>query len=183
MNDRTTSSVRGDRRGFCKEVAALVVGAVASLVPFCAGLLTFLDPLRRKTGGGGGFVLVTSVSALADDGSPRRFSIIADREDAWNKFPRVPVGAVYLRRDGDQVHALNVTCPHAGCPVEFKSGTGSYLCPCHESKFHLDGTLADTRSPSPRGMDALAAEVRNGTEVWVRFQNFEPGKARQVPLA
>jgi hypothetical protein len=32
-------------------------------------------------------------------------------------------------------------------------------------------------------MDALLVEVRNDTEVWVKFQNFEPGKAKQVPLA
>jgi hypothetical protein len=32
-------------------------------------------------------------------------------------------------------------------------------------------------------MDTLEVELRNGTEVWVKFQNFEPGKAKQVPLA
>jgi menaquinol-cytochrome c reductase iron-sulfur subunit len=67
--------------------------------------------------------------------------------------------------------------------VEYQSEGGSFLCPCHDSKFRLDGRLADPRSPSPRGMDALLVEVRNDTEVWVKFQNFEPGKAKQVPLA
>jgi Rieske Fe-S protein len=120
---------------------------------------------------------------LPEDGTPRRFEILADRVDAWNKFPHVPVGAVYLRRAGSGVQALNVTCPHAGCPVEFKGGTGSFLCPCHDSKFNLDGTLvAGARSPSPRAMDILEAEVRDGA-IWVKFQNFEAGKARKIPLA
>jgi menaquinol-cytochrome c reductase iron-sulfur subunit len=182
MNEASASSPRQQRRGFLKAAAALVVGGVASLLPFLAGLCAFLDPLRHKSGGGR-FVRVASLSALPEDGSPRRFSIIADREDAWNKFPQVPIGAVYLRRAGRLVHALNVTCPHAGCPVEYQSEGGSFLCPCHDSKFRLDGRLADPRSPSPRGMDALLVEVRNDTEVWVKFQNFEPGKAKQVPLA
>jgi hypothetical protein len=51
-----------------------------------AGLLTLLDPLRRKAGISG-FVHVTSLSALPEDGTPRRFPVIADRVDAWNKFP------------------------------------------------------------------------------------------------
>jgi menaquinol-cytochrome c reductase iron-sulfur subunit len=184
MNNATQPPAPG-RRSFFKQTQALALGAVTTLVPLGAGLLTFLDPLRRKAGaaGGGGFVQVTSLSALAEDGSPRRFPIIASREDAWNKFPQVPIGAVYLRRTPQGVDALNVTCPHAGCPVEFKPATNSYLCPCHDSKFHLNGTLADRRSPSPRSMDALEVEVRNQTEVWVRFRGFEAGKARKVPLA
>lgn len=186
MNDEPTSDARSRsaRRGFIREATALLIGAVATLVPLGAGLITLLDPLRRKTrGGGSGFVHITSLGALAEDGSPRRFPVIADRVDAWNKFPQVPIGAVYLRREGARVEALNVTCPHAGCPVEFKGTTNSYLCPCHDSKFSLDGQLADLRSPSPRAMDSLEVEVRHGTEVWVNFQNFEAGKARKIPLA
>src|SRR5262249_52315453 len=132
MNDDTTTApcMEMERRGFFKAAAALIVCAVTGLVPFAAGMLTFLDPVRRRRGSArAGFVRVTSLSALAEDGSPRRFAIIADREDAWNKFPQVPVGAVYLRLVDGQVQALNVTCPHAGCPVEFKPETGSYLCP------------------------------------------------------
>ena len=84
----------------------------------------------------------------------------------------------------DKVEALNVTCPHAGCPVEFKAGPRNFLCPCHDSRFNLDGSLvAGARSPSPRAMDALEVEIREGSEVWVRFQNFEAGKASKVPVA
>ena len=96
----------------------------------------------------------------------------------------MPVGAVYLRRGAQgKIEALNVTCPHAGCPVEYKAGTKGFLCPCHDSRFHLDGTLANTASPSPRALDTLEVEVRNNAEVWVRFQNFEAGKAKKIPAA
>lgn len=172
----------GTRRGFLKQAAAAIIGAVATIVPMAAGLLTVLDPLRKKSLSTG-FLQVTSLAALADDGSPRRFEVVAPRQDAWNRS-REPIGSVYLRqtRPG-QVEALSVACPHAGCAVEFKPANGSFLCPCHDSKFKLDGTLADLRSPSPRAMDSLKVEVRNGTEVWVEFLTFEAGKARKVPQA
>lgn len=172
-----------ERREFLTKAAAVAIGTVATLVPAGAGLATFFDPLRRKSAAGRS-VLVTTLMAVPNDGKPRRFEVIADREDAWNTFPQVPVGAVYLRRvDETKVEALNVTCPHAGCPVEYKEESGSFLCPCHDSRFKIDGTLADPLSPSPRGLDPLAVEIRNGSEVWVTFQNFEAGKAKRIPLA
>jgi hypothetical protein len=32
-------------------------------------------------------------------------------------------------------------------------------------------------------MDTLEVELRNGTEVWVKFQNFEAGKAKKIAVA
>jgi len=172
-----------ERRDFLVKTVAVGIGATATAVPLLAGLATLFDPLRRRAGAGGP-TLVTTLDALPADGAPRRFAIIADRSDVWNKYPNVPIGAVYLRRvDGDKVQALNVTCPHAGCPIEFRAGANLFICPCHDSEFDLDGRLASIHSPSQRGMDALDVEVRNGAEVWVKFQNFEAGKAAKVPLA
>jgi len=172
-----------ERREFLVKAAAVGIGATTVAVPLLAGLATLLDPLRRKAGAGGP-AFVTTLDALPADGAPRRFVIIADRSDVWNKYPNVPIGAVYLRRvEGEKVLALNVTCPHAGCPVDYRAGANLFLCPCHDSKFDLDGRLASMHSPSQRGMDSLEVEVRNGAEVWVKFQNFEPGKAAKIPLA
>ena len=53
-------------------------------------------------------MLVTSLDSLPPDGLPHQFAILANRIDAWNKFPNAPVGAIYLRRTGpktvDGVH-------------------------------------------------------------------------------
>jgi menaquinol-cytochrome c reductase iron-sulfur subunit len=171
-----------DRRSFFKQIAALVVGGIAAVVPMLAGILTLLDPLRRKAGAAG-FLQVAALSSLPEDGSPRRFAVVADRSDAWNKFPQEPIGAVYLRRTGRLVQALSATCPHAGCPVGYAPGGNTFLCPCHDSRFELDGSLADSKSPSARAMDALEVELRNETEIWVKFQNFEAGKAKKIPQA
>jgi menaquinol-cytochrome c reductase iron-sulfur subunit len=120
---------------------------------------------------------------LPPDGVPRKFPVLADRTDAWNKYLNVPIGAVYLRRtSADKVEALNVVCPHAGCFVDFNPAVGGFRCPCHNSTFTVDGKIDSPASPAPRGLDSLEAEVRNG-DVWVVFQNFKAGQKEKVPVA
>ena len=172
-----------DRRGFLKKFLPAAIGAVLTLTPVATGLRVFLDPLRRKSAAGGA-VLVGTLEALPADGVPRKFTVIADHVDAWNKFSHVPVGAVYVRRTGDKtVEALNVVCPHAGGFVDYTPSQNCFICPLHNSKFGLDGKISDPRSPSARAMDSLEVEIRNGHEVWVKFQNFEAGKAEKIPVS
>jgi menaquinol-cytochrome c reductase iron-sulfur subunit len=181
-----------ERRRFLTKLLALVFGSVAGLIPVGAGLRVFLSPLANVgTGGTGGTaapknnaIHVTNLDLLPDDGVPRKFPVVADRRDAFSVYPNVPVGAVYLRRAKDQtVTALNVACPHAGCFVDYVPGDGRYFCPCHGSSFELSGAIHDPASPSPRGMDALEVELRNNSEVWVKFQNFVAGHKGKIPVA
>ncbi|HUL51527.1 MAG TPA: Rieske 2Fe-2S domain-containing protein [Candidatus Nitrosotalea sp.] len=170
------------RRTFLKKAGAVLVGAVTLLVPILSGMVVFLDPLRRKSGNGG-FVRVAFLNALPEDGMPRKFSVLADLNDVWNRTPDFPVGAVYLRRlSGNRVEALNVVCPHAGCFVDYVAAKHGYLCPCHNSLFGLNGQIADPNSPSPRGLDQLSVEIRRDTEIWVKFQNYRTGVRGQIPV-
>jgi menaquinol-cytochrome c reductase iron-sulfur subunit len=175
-------SPRNPRRDFLIKAAAVAIGAVTLLVPVVSGLLVLLNPLRRKSSGASA-VRVASLKALPENGEPRKFPVLATRVDAWNRTPDVPVGAVYLRRTGDgKVTAFNVVCPHAGCFVDFQAARDRYHCPCHNSSFTLDGRILDPASPSPRGLDELPVEIRNGDEVWVKFQNFRAGVKAQIPV-
>jgi hypothetical protein len=70
---------------------------VALVTPAVVGIVAFFNPLRQKSQAGG-FIRLTSIDAVPDDGSPQKFSVIADRTDTWHFFPNEPVGAVYLRR-------------------------------------------------------------------------------------
>ena len=178
------------RRSFLTKFLAIVIGGVVSLVPFVSGLAVFLDPLRSKTkpnGGEGdgpeGFIRVANLDGLLV-GKPRRFTVMDDRVDAWNLFPKEPVGAVYLvRSETDSVTALNVECPHAGCAVDFSPDREIYQCPCHNSSFHVDGRIFDENSPSARALDSLDVhpeKLKEG-EVWVKFQSFRSGTAEKIP--
>lgn len=185
-DERQFTPPSAGRRGFLKGLGALLMGGVAMLAAPVAGLWAFLQPLRGTRGAGGGrWVRVAQWSALPPDGAPRRFPVIADRVNAWTRVSAIPVGAVFLRRTGDtrsDLQALNVVCPHAGCLVDFASAGPHFLCPCHNSRFGLDGRVQDSSSPSPRGLDALEVEVRNGEEIWVRFQEYRVGIEERVPV-
>jgi menaquinol-cytochrome c reductase iron-sulfur subunit len=183
MNTGNQASPPPDRRDFFKQISAGIIGAILGLFPVGAGLAVFLDPLRRKSAANGA-VRVASLEALPNDGIPRKFPVLAARVDAWNKFSQTAIGAVYLRRTNDgQVQAFNVVCPHAGCFVDFLPEKGHYHCPCHNSTFTVAGSIGDRTSPSPRGLDSLVVEVREGKEVWVKFQNYQAGRAEKVPAA
>lgn len=170
-----------DRRNFVTKAAAIVVGGLISVVAPVAGLLTFFDPLRRKSDTRG-MVRVASLASLPENGEPRKFPVLDTLVDAWNKTENVPVGSVYVQKTGENtVRVLNSVCPHLGCSVGYRASTQGYFCPCHKSAFAVDGSIADPKSPSPRAMDELTAEVRDG-EVWVRFQNFRKGSPDKIPV-
>jgi len=172
-----------ERRSFLKIFGTAVISVLLGAIPFGAGVAMFMDPLRRKSNLKGA-VKVATLDALPPDGIPRKFPVVASRVDAWNKFSEVPIGAVYLRRTEDKkLQAFNVVCPHAGCFVDFLPERGTYLCPCHNSTFALNGQIENRSSPAARGLDSLQVEIRADKEVWVQFQNFQAGRAEKIPAA
>lgn len=178
-----------ERRGFFAQALTLVLGGVGLLVPAVTGIVAFLNPLGQKSQAGR-FLRVTSLDVLPEDGTPRRFPVIADRTDAWNHFPSAPIGAVFLRRTGDPkepVKALHVVCPHLGCFIEYRESSegGMYFCPCHGAGFALSGERLEVPSESPRDMDTLEVDrkrLQDG-EVWVKFKNFRTGISDKVERA
>jgi menaquinol-cytochrome c reductase iron-sulfur subunit len=177
-----------ERRNFLVKAAAAITGGIAALFPFAVGLFTFADPLRRRSADNGdGFLRVTSLDAVPDDGVPRQFAILSDRTDSWSRFPNEPIGAIYLRRKNDEKApiAFNAICPHAGCFVDYAAERNLFQCPCHNSAFQLDGSIIQP-SPSPRDLDQLQCEVRTvegRQEIWVKFQDFLPGREEAIPRA
>jgi menaquinol-cytochrome c reductase iron-sulfur subunit len=176
-----TPESSGERRGFIKFLCAFI-GTLISVVPFGAGMWSYLNPLAKRDSGDGGdgFIKVTTIDAIPADGTPAKFTVVADKVDAWNRFTDVSIGAVYLRLVDGVPKALHTVCPHLGCFVDYRPGNKDFFCPCHNSNFKLDGSLAV--GVSPRRMDPLDIQIRNKTEVWVKFQNFQPGHSDRVPV-
>jgi Rieske Fe-S protein len=174
------------RRGFIGKALAVGIGTLVGVVPLASGLAVFLDPLRRRSGLHEP-IRVATLDALSDDGLPRLFPVIADRDDAWTRYTNQPVGAVYLRRlpGTDQVQALSATCPHAGCFVALKPERKEFQCPCHTSAFQLDGERV-MPCVAPRAMDELKCQVvTRGKErqVLVYYVNYFSGIAEKKPKA
>lgn len=171
-----------DRREFLTKAAAVVVGGAVVAVPTIAGLCVAFDPLQRQAVAGAP-VKVASLNALPADGTPIKFPVVATEVNVWNRTPNVPVGAVYLQRLKDgKVRAFNASCPHAGCAVKFQPNQGHFHCPCHDSSFGVDGKILNPKSPSARPLDDLEVEIRDDSEIWVKFQNFRAGSHDKIPV-
>ncbi len=173
------------RRGFVARLLAIITGGVAVIVPASIALVAALDPvLRLKKKSGANWIRVTSLDSVPADGQPARYPLEDRQRDAWTVYPRQPVGAVYLRRaDSESTpRAFTDECPHLGCSVAFKNSLSRFQCPCHNSTWKLNGTRIDPeRCPSPRDLDELQVEIRDG-DVYVDFQRFRSGIAEKQPV-
>lgn len=166
-----------DRREFMVKAGSIVFGGLVVAAPVGAGLVTLVSPMLSQSEAGVK-VLLASLSDLPEDGTPKRFDVVAEKVDGWMKYPPKPIGGVFLRKAGNgKVVAFNSSCPHAGCSVDYKPERKNFLCPCHDSTFELDGSKGEV-CVSARGLDELEVDeetmAKNG-EVWVTFLNFKAG--------
>ena len=53
------------------------------------------------------------------------------------------------RDQAGQLHSLNAMCTHLGCVVGFNEAEQTWDCPCHGSRFELDGTVLDGPASAP----------------------------------
>ncbi|MEO3756686.1 Rieske (2Fe-2S) protein [Mycobacterium sp. B14F4] len=81
----------------------------------------------------------------------------------------VPVGGgvivdetVVTQPTAGDFKGFSSTCTHAGCTVR-DVADGTINCPCHGSKFNLDGTVAN--GPATRPLEAKAVRVQGDSIV------------------
>lgn len=74
-----------------------------------------------------------------DDLTPGRGAVIRHRGQRT---------AVY-RDDEGALHAVSATCTHLGCLVAFNDAERSWDCPCHGSRFDIDGAVLHGPATTP----------------------------------
>ena len=165
-----------DRRKFLATCAIGGGVGVAAAVPL---VRLILDPVGKTT--------VSSPRAPLDLGlasrfveTPTKVEIVAPViKDAWAAARDVVLGAAFIRKVGEQLDARSAVCPHLGCAVGFDRVANNYLCPCHDSRFALDG--AKLTGPSERGLDQLPLQVVNG-RVLLTWERYKTGKSTKEPV-
>ena len=47
----------------------------------------------------------------------------------------------FVTRSGGKLNVFAQNCSHLGCSINFNQDAKTFDCPCHGSRFHLDGTV------------------------------------------
>jgi len=170
-------SPEGESRRKLLKLGIGALGCGLAAVPIVPALGYLVHPLRLGPGEAGAML---AAGKRKDFGAvPVRVDLYADRRDAWSRESNVKLGSCWvLERDG-KLQALSTSCPHLGCSVDYDAGENKFKCPCHRSAFDLAGQVK--AGPSPRAMDSLELEEKNGL-VAIRFQRFRQGVPAKEPV-
>lgn len=55
----------------------------------------------------------------------------------------------FVVKDKGKVDVFAINCSHLGCPIGLNTTEKTFDCPCHGSRFHLDGTVLRGPAASP----------------------------------
>lgn len=70
---------------------------------------------------------------------------------------------VMVVRDPDtkELSAVNLKCTHQGCSVDWDTEANGFACPCHGSKFAVDGSV--TNPPADKPLTTYEAKEEEGS--------------------
>ncbi|MFL6863305.1 MAG: Rieske 2Fe-2S domain-containing protein [Allosphingosinicella sp.] len=89
--------------------------------------------------------------------SPRCRTWFLDGRDGEGKI--VSIGGRRLavhRDDTGTLHALSPVCTHMGCDVAWNTAERTWDCPCHGSRYAIDGRVVN--GPATDGLERVEVE-------------------------
>jgi len=135
------------------------LASVMAAIPIIGGapLLLFLWPASPK-GQKKGLLTITLDKPLDQlkDGEAVKFNAPKDPNSAFimadgvgdNAAGDLAFGGFVVKNNG-KVQCFAINCSHLGCPVAVNDNDKSFDCPCHGSRFHLDGQRFAGPAPGP----------------------------------
>ncbi|MBW4629356.1 MAG: Rieske 2Fe-2S domain-containing protein [Brasilonema octagenarum HA4186-MV1] len=100
----------------------------------------------------------TTISSASGDW--QKVGTVAELDKAGQLLnEKSPIGSVLVvgTSKSKKLIAVNPTCTHMGCTVEWLNKEGIFLCPCHASEFKLDGK-AQT-GPATKPLSTYATKI------------------------
>ncbi len=68
-----------------------------------------------------------------------------------------PLALLVANTTSQGLRAWSAYCPHAGCEVAWVDGDDAVVCPCHASRFSVDGAV--THPPATADLDTYSAKL------------------------
>ena len=90
-------------------------------------------------------------------------------DDSWEKpfrivqFGRTPV--IVVRDQNRTVRALEATCSHLSCIVQYEEEDSVIWCACHNARFDLSGEVIS--GPPPHGLEVYDVNTLDNGEIWI----------------
>ena len=72
---------------------------------------------------------------------------------------------ISLINQNDKLYALVRTCTHMGCVPNFNKSEKAFVCPCHGSKFDIQGNVI--RGPAPEPLYRASLAINNNGQIEV----------------
>jgi nitrite reductase/ring-hydroxylating ferredoxin subunit len=92
----------------------------------------------------------TGLHFFGDRISPAQESSADDVPVGEGRVVRDGLGKTGVYRDEEgAVHAVSLRCTHLGCILRFNSAERSWDCPCHGSRFDVDGSVLEGPTTAP----------------------------------
>ncbi len=104
--------------------------------PINVSLSTPLDQLQDGT--------ATKILAPT---SPNSAFVMAD--GGGDNAPGDLAFGAFIVKSGSNLEVFAQNCSHLGCSINFNQDAKTFDCPCHGSRFHLDGTVLHGPAQNP----------------------------------
>ncbi|MBI5280632.1 MAG: ubiquinol-cytochrome c reductase iron-sulfur subunit [Candidatus Solibacter usitatus] len=111
-------------------------------------------------GAGGAAVMLDFVHPKVLFEPPSSFRVGRPESFPVNSVTADYARKVYLVRTEVGFFALSAVCTHLGCITRHVEEEGAIFCPCHGSKFAVDGSLL--MGPATRGLRRIAIRLEDG---------------------
>lgn len=142
------------RRSFYSKLISILGAAIGAALTIPSGVyLLWTGPSKNR----GNYVEAASLTQL-QVGKPREVTFERTRVDGWRTL-REKVVAWVVRTDEKNVVAYSPQCTHLGCAYHWEDKRNLFVCPCHESRFSIDGKVMG--GPASRPLDRYPVRVEN----------------------
>lgn len=148
------------RRGFLRGVVGVGAGAAATGLAGCAPDISPAPVVdAQKDGEGRVYLEVARYPDLSREGGAITLRVTGEQ----------PV--LVMHPGGNLYSVVSSTCTHSGCPLGFQDGEA--VCPCHLSRFALNGTVTHPPARAPLKPYAASFDPATGT-LLVDFSAGDP---------